>query len=146
MSITSNSLTSQQGIINNLNSINNSINISKISENNNNNASIITNESYIKNNFINLNFNNNNVNTNPNTNTNKDIIQQIINVVKGESTKNNNIYQTAKNHFLNLTSIEEKIEFIKLFRTSLENPIYLKQVPINSCTNLLDFILSILSY
>ena len=146
--ITSNSLTSQQGIINNLNSINNSINISKISENNNNNASIITNESYLKNNFINLNFNNNNINTNPNTNpnTNKDIIQQIINAVKGESTKNNNIYQTAKNHFLNLTSIEEKIEFIKLFRTSLENPIYLKQVPINSCTNLLDFILSILSY
>ena len=47
---------------------------------------------------------------------------------------------------MNLTSIEEKIEFIKLFRTSLENPIYLKQVPINSCTNLLDFILSILSY
>ena len=36
--ITSNSLTSQQGIINNLNSINNSINISKISENKNNNA------------------------------------------------------------------------------------------------------------
>ena len=95
--ITSNSLTSQQGIINNLNSINNSINISKISENNNNNASIITNESYLKNFFINLNFNNNNVNTNPNinTNTNKDIIQQIINVVKGESTKNNTLKEDS---------------------------------------------------
>ena len=143
--VTSNSVTSQQGIINNLNSINNSINISKISENNNNNASIsiMTNESYLKNNFINVNFNNN-VNTNPNIN--KDIIQQIINLVKGESTKNNNIYQTAKNFFLNLSSVEEKIEFIKNLRKSLENPIYLKQVPINSCTNLLDFILSILSY
>ena len=137
--ITNNSINSQKGNINNLNSINNSINISKISENNNNNASIITTESYLKNNFINMNFNNNIANNN------KDIIEQIINVVKGESNKNN-IYQTAKIHFQNLSSVEEKIEFIKIFRNYLENPFFLSQIPINSCTNLYDFILSILSY
>ena len=139
--LTNNSITSQQGNINNINSLN----ISKISEKNNNNddMSIMTSESYF-NNKLNFNSNTNN-NKNDNNYNNKEIIEQIISVVKGE-TKNNNIYQTAKTHFQNLTSIEEKLAFIKNLRNYLENPNFLSQIPINSCTNLFDFILSILSY
>ena len=72
------------------------------------------------------------------------MIEQIISVVKGESNKNN-IYQNAKIHFKKLSS-EEKINFIQNLREILENPIFLKQIPINTCSNLFDFILSILSY
>ena len=137
--ITTNSpLNNKQGIVNNLNSNINSMNISKISENNNN-ASMMTSESFLKNNFINFNNNNNNIQNN------KEIIDELINVIRGESNKSN-IFQTAKIHFQKLSSSEEKIDFIKIFRNSLENPIFLNQVPINTCTNLFDFILSILSY
>ena len=136
--VTSNSINSKQGITNNLISNNNSINISKISENNNN-ASIMTSESFLKNNFINFNTNNNN------QNNNKEIIDEFVSVIKGESNKNN-IYQTAKIHFQKLSSTEEKMDFLKIFRNSLETPTFLGQVPINTCTNLFDFILSILSY
>ena len=132
---TNNSIISQKGNINNL--ANNSINISKISDNNVNNASIMTSESFLKNNFIN-NFNNN-------QNNNKEIIEQLINVVKGESN-NNNIYQTCKIYFQNLSSFEEKFEFLKTLRNNFENPIFLRQIPINTCTNLFDFILTILSF
>ena len=136
---TNNSIISQKGNINNL--ANNSINISKISDNNINNASVMTSESFLKNNFIN-NFNNNN---NINQNNNKEIIEQLINVVKGESN-NNNIYQTCKIYFQNLSSFEEKFEFLKTLRNNFENPIFLRQIPINTCTNLFDFILTILSF
>ena len=130
--ITNNSLSNKKGNINSLNnSNNNSMTISKISENNN--ASIITSESFLKNNLFNFN-----------TNNNKEIIEQLISVIKGESNKNN-IYQTAKSTFHKL-SIEEKIEFTKILKNSLENPVFLSQIPINTCVNLFDFILSILSY
>ena len=119
--------------LNNLNSINNSINVSKISENNN--ASIMTSESYLKNNFININ----------NTNKNKEIIDQMIKVIKGELNQIN-IFQKAKEHFKMLNSIEEKLDFIKILKNNLENPVYLEIIPINSCTNLFDFILTILSF
>ena len=119
--------------LNNLNSINNSINVSKISENNN--ASIITSESYLKNNFININ----------NNNKNKEIIDQMIKVIKGELNQIN-IFQKAKDHFKMLNSIEEKSDFIKVLKNYLNNPNYLEIIPINSCTNLFDFILTILSF
>ena len=119
--------------LNNLNSINNSINVSKISENNN--ASIMTSESYLKNNFINLN----------NPNKNKEIIDQMIKVIKGELNQIN-IFQKAKEHFKMLNSVEEKLDFIKILKNNLENPVYLEIIPINSCTNLFDFILTILSF
>ena len=119
--------------LNNLNSINNSINVSKISENNN--ASIITSESYLKNNFININ----------NNNKNKEIIDQMIKVIKGELNQIN-IFQKAKDHFKMLNSIEEKSDFIKVLKNNLNNPNYLEIIPINSCTNLFDFILTILSF
>ena len=121
--------------INNLNSINNSFNVSKISENNNN-ASIITSESLIKNNLFNLNSN---------TNKNKEIIEQMIKVVKGELNQIN-IFQKIKEYFKMINSVEEKIDFIKILKNNLENPTYLNIIPINSCTNLFDFILSILSF
>ena len=137
--------------INNINNINNinSINISKISERNNNDASLMTSESYIKNNFISLNNNlnsnsNSNLNMNMNSSSNKEIIGQIISVVKGESNKNS-IYQNAKIHFKKLSS-EEKMDFVQYLREVLENPIFFKQIPINACSNLFDFILSILSF
>ena len=135
--------------INNINNINNikSINISKISERNNNDASIMTSESYLKNNFISLNNNlnsNSNQNLNINSSNNKEIIEQIISVVKGESNKNS-IYQIAKILFKKLSS-EEKMDFAQNLRDALENPIFFKQIPINTCSNLFDFILSILSY
>ena len=137
---TNNSINSNQGNINNLNSNINSINISKISESNNNNASIMTSESFIKNNFINFNSN-----TNNKQNNNKEIIEELINVIKGEINKIN-IYQNTKIYFQNLSSEEEKMEFSKNLRNSLENPIYLNKISINNCTNLFDFILSILSF
>ena len=135
---TNNSISSRQGNLNNLNSNTNSINISKI-ENNNNNASMMTSESFIKNNFMNFN------NQNNNQNNSKDIIEELINVVKGISNKNN-IYQTAKIHFQKLSSQEEKMEFLTIFKNNLENPIFLSKIPINNCTNLFDFILTILSF
>ena len=119
--------------INNMNSINNSFNISKISDNNNN-ASIMTSESYLKNNFININ-----------PNKNKEIIEQIIKVTKGELNQNN-IYQKAKDFFRMINNIEDKLDFIKILKNNLENPTYLNIIPINSCTNLFDFILNILSF
>ena len=123
---------------------NNSINVSKISERNNyNDASMITSESYIKNNFISPNINLNS-NTDMN-NMNKEIIEQIMNVVRGNSNQNT-IYQNAKNHFQNLTSLEQKLDFSQNLRNYLDNPIFLNQIPIYTCTNLFDFILSILSY
>jgi hypothetical protein len=103
-------------------------------------------ESYLKNNFISLNNNlnsNSNLNLNINSN-NKEIIEQIISVVKGESNKNN-IYQNAKIHFKKLSS-EEKMDFAQNLRDALENPIFFKQIPINTCSNFFDFILSILSF
>ena len=131
---------------NNLNSSNtNSINISKISDNNNNNASIITSESYIKNNLLNFNSNlTNNQNIYENNNI-KDTVEQIIKVVKGELNENN-IFQNAKLFFFKLTSIDEKFEFIKLLRNKLDNPVYLSQTSINTCTNLFDLILLLLAY
>ena len=121
---------------------NNSINVSKISEKNNyNDASIITSESYIKNNFISPN-----INSNPGiSNTNKEIIEQLINVVRGKSNQNS-IYENAKIHYQNLSSLEQKLDFIQNLRNYLDNPIFLSQIPIYTCTNLFDFILSILSY
>jgi hypothetical protein len=95
----------------------------------------MTSESFLKNNFINFNTNNNN----------KEIIEELIRVIKGESNKNN-IYQTAKINFQKLSSIEEKLEFTKILKNNLENPTFLNQIPINSCLNLFDFILYILSY
>ena len=109
--------------LNNLNSINNSINVSKISDNNN--ASIMTSESYLKNNFININNN---------MNKNKEIIDQLIKVVKGELNQ------------ISLNTVEEKLEFIKILKNNLENPTFIEIVPINSCTNLYDFIINILSF
>ena len=119
--------------INNLNSINNSINISKISENNN--ASIMTSESILKNNFININ----------NNNKSKELIDQLIKVIKGELNQIN-IYQKIKDYFKSLNTLEEKLDFIKILKNNLENPTYLEIIPINSCTNLFDFIINILSY
>jgi hypothetical protein len=107
----------------------------------------MTSESYLKNNFISLNNNlnsNSNQNLNINSSNNKEIIEQIISVVKGESNKNS-IYQNAKIHFKKLSS-EEKMDFAQNLRDALENPIFFKQIPINTCSNLFDFILSILSY
>ena len=134
--IEDNSKSNKKDNNNNLNNLNNnnSINISKISDNNNN-VSIMTSESFLKNNFINFNTNNNN----------KEIIEELIRVIKGESNKNN-IYQTAKINFQKLSSIEEKLEFTKILKNNLENPTFLNQIPINSCLNLFDFILYILSY
>ena len=134
--IEENSKSNKKDNNNNLNNLNNnnSINISKISDNNNN-VSIMTSESFLKNNFINFNTNNNN----------KEIIEELIRVIKGESNKNN-IYQTAKINFQKLSSIEEKLEFTKILKNNLENPTFLNQIPINSCLNLFDFILYILSY
>ena len=66
-------------------------------------------------------------------------------MVKGNSNQNT-IYQNAKNHFLNLSSLEQKLDFIQNLRNYLNNPIFLNQIPIYTCTNLFDFILSILSY
>ncbi len=120
--------------LNNLNSINNSINVSKISDNNN--ASIMTSESYLKNNFININNN---------MNKNKEIIDQLIKVVKGELNQIN-IYQKIKEYFKSLNTLEEKLEFIKILKNNLENPTFIEIVPINSCTNLFDFIINILSF
>ena len=120
--------------INNLNSINNSFNVSKISDNNINNASIMTSESYLKNNFINLN-----------PNKNKEIIEELIKVIKGELNQSN-IYQKSKDYFKNIKTAEDKLDFIKILKNYLENPIYLNYIPINSCTNLFDFILNILSF
>ena len=120
--------------LNNLNSINNSINVSKISDNNN--ASIMTSESYLKNNFININNN---------MNKNKEIIDQLIKVVKGELNQIN-IYQKIKEYFKSLNTVEEKLEFIKILKNNLENPTFIEIVPINSCTNLFDFIINILSF
>ena len=118
--------------INNMNSINNSINVSKISDNNN--ASIMTSESYLKNNFINLN-----------SNKNKEIIEQLIKVVKGELNQSN-IFEKARDYFKMINTTEDKLDFIKVLKNNLENPIYLNIIPINSCTNLFDFILNILSF
>ena len=118
--------------INNMNSINNSFNISKISENNINNASIMTSESYLKNNFININ-------------KNKEIIEQMIKVIKGEINQNN-IFQNAKEHFKMINTIEDKLDFIKILKSNLENQTFLNIIPINSCSNLFDFILNILSF
>ena len=100
---------------------------------------MMTSESFIKNNFMNFN------NQNNNQNNSKDIIEELINVVKGVSNKNN-IYQTAKVHFQKLSSQEEKMEFLTIFKNNLENPIFLSKIPINNCTNLFDFILTILSF
>ena len=119
--------------INNLNSINNSINISKISDNNN--ASIMTSESLLKNNFININ----------NNNKSKELIDQLIKVIKGELNQIN-IYQKIKEYFKSLNTLEEKLDFIKTLKNNLENPTYIEIIPINSCTNLFDFIINILSY
>ena len=119
--------------INNLNSINNSINISKISDNNN--ASIMTSESLLKNNFININ----------NNNKSKELIDQLIKVIKGELNQIN-IYQKIKEYFKSLNTLEEKLDFIKILKNNLENPTYIEIIPINSCTNLFDFIINILSY
>jgi hypothetical protein len=119
--------------INNLNSINNSINISKISENNN--ASIMTSESILKNNFININ----------NNNKSKELIDQLIKVIKGELNQIN-IHQKIKEYFKSLNTLEEKLDFIKILKNNLENPTYIEIIPINSCTNLFDFIINILSY
>ena len=120
--------------INNLNSINNSFNVSKISDANNNNASIMTSESYLKNNFININLN-----------KNKEIIDELIKVIKGE-LNSNNIYQKAKEFFKTIKTSEEKLDFIKILKSYLDNPVYLNFIPINNCTNLFDFILNILSF
>ena len=116
----------------NMNSINNSINVSKISDNNN--ASIMTSESYLKNNFINMN-----------SNKNKEVIDQVIKVVKGELNQSN-IFEKARDYFKMINNTEEKLDFIKILKNNLENPIYLNIIPINSCTNLFDFILNILSF
>ena len=105
--VTNNSIKSKQGITNNINSNNNSINISKISEINNN-KSIMTSESFLKNNL--LNFNNNNTKQ---KNNNKEIIDELINTIKWEAKKNN-IFQTVKIHFQKLSS-KEKIDFLKIF-------------------------------
>jgi hypothetical protein len=116
-----------------MNSINNSINVSKISDNNN--ASIMTSESYLKNNFI----------MNSISNKNKEVIDQVIKVVKGELNQSN-IFEKARDYFKMINNTEEKLDFIKILKNNLENPIYLNIIPINSCTNLFDFILNILSF
>ena len=102
--------------LNNLNSINNSINVSKISDNNN--ASIMTSESYLKNNFININNN---------MNKNKEIIDQLIKVVKGELNQIN-IYQKIKEYFKSLNTLEEKLEFIKILKNNLEIRLILARI------------------
>ena len=118
----------------NTNSINNlnSINVSKISESNNN-VSIITSESYLKNNFINSN------------NSNKEIIDQMIKVIKGELNQGN-IFKMINEYFININTAEEKLDFIKILKINLENSINLNLISINSFTSFFDFILTILSY
>ena len=66
-------------------------------------------------------------------------------MVRGNSNQNT-IYQNAKNHFQNLSSLEQKLDFIQNLRNYLNNRIFLNQIPIYTCINLSDFILSILSY
>ena len=94
----------------------------------------MTSESFLKNNLLNFNCNNN-----TNQNNNKEIIDELINVVKGEYKKSN-IFQ------LKNSLTEEKIDFLRIFRNYLDNPIFWSQVSINTCKNLFDFILSVLSY
>ena len=82
---------------------------------------------------------------NNNINKNKEVIDQVIKVVKGELNQSN-IFEKARDYFKMINNTEEKLDFIKILKNNLENPIYLNIIPINSCTNLFDFILNILSF
>ena len=103
-------------------------NVSKISENN------FTNDD-CKNNLFN---NNNNFSS-------EQIIEKIIKVLKNE-INDNEVYIKAKEFFINLNSVESKLNFIRELRGNFDNQDFIANIPISNCTNFFDFILSILSF
>ena len=66
-------------------------------------------------------------------------------VVKNE-INDNEIYIKAKDFFINLNSVELKLNFIKELRGNFNNPDFIANIPITTCTNFFDFVLSILSF
>ena len=127
---------------NNLKKNNENINLKPNNTNNTNNINTLNSVNIIP--QSNKSKNNNNTIPN-NSKVYIQTINQIIKILKNESTEEG-IFNLAISQFLKLSSVEQKSDFINYLNNSLKNPIFFKNISINVLLNFYDFILSLLSF